>query len=138
MTISSCNIICWKLRSFSDFHTFSNVANELTDILKERNLSENNVTAITTDNGRNIAGATRELEWMNLPCFSHTLQLGVEKVLKLPQVAKAIAQCKRIATHFHHSSKSTYILKQKQNNLGIKEHLILQDVATRWNSSYYN
>ena len=85
------------------------------------------MSAIVTDNGRNI----RELEWIHLPCFSHTLH---EKVLKLPQVAKAIGRCKRIATH---SSKSSYILKQKQKSLGYKEHSVIQDVATRWNSSYY-
>jgi hypothetical protein len=126
-----------ETKEFPDSHTSLNIARELTDILKEWNLSADNLCAITTDNGRNIAAATRELEWRNLPCFSHTLQLGVEKVLKLPQVAKAIARCKRIATHFHHSSKSSYILKQKQKSLGFKEHSILQDVATRWNSSYY-
>ena len=46
--------------------------------------------------------------------FSQTLQLGVQKVLKLPQAVKAIACCKKIATPFHHSSKSSYILKEKQ------------------------
>ena len=71
-----------------------------------------------------------------MPCFSHTLQLGVEKVLKLPQVVKGIARCKRIATHFHHSSKSSYILKQKQTSLGHKDLCIIQAVPTRWNSSY--
>ena len=126
-----------ETKEFPDSHTSPNIASELTDILKEWGLSEDDVSAITTDNGRNIIAAIRELGWKNLLCFSHTLQLGVVKVLKLPQVTRTIARCKRIATHFHHSSKSTYILKEKQKSLGFKDHSIIQDVATRWNSSYY-
>ena len=95
------------------------------------------MAAITRDNGQNITAAARELGWRNLPCFSHTLQVGVEKVVKLARVMKAIARCKRIATHFHHLSKSSYILKEKPKSLGFKEHTILEDVSTLWNSSYY-
>ncbi len=95
------------------------------------------MSAITTDNGRNICAAARHLGWTNLSCFSHTLQLGVERVLKLPQIIKAIARCKKIAKHFHHSCKSSYILKEKQKSLGHKELVVIQEVSTRWNSSYY-
>ena len=84
-----------ETKEFPESHTPLNIANELTSILKEWNLGAENVASITTDNGRNIAGAIRELDWTNIPCFSHTLQLGVQKVLKLPQVVKAIARCKK-------------------------------------------
>ena len=123
-----------ETKEFPESHTAVNIAEELTSILADWNLSDDNVVAITTDNGRNISAAVRELGWNNLPCFSHTLQLGVDK---LTQVAKAIACCKRIATHFHHSSKSSYILKDKQKSLKLKEHCLIQEVSTRWNSSYY-
>ncbi len=126
-----------QTKEFPETHSAANIAHELQEILSEWNLVECNLSAITRDNGRNISAAVRDLGWPSLPCFSHTLQLGVEKVLKLPQVVKAIARCKRIATHFHHSSKSSYILKQKQNSLGHKELCIIQEVPTRWNSSYY-
>ncbi len=123
-----------QTKEFPETHSAANIAHELQEILSEWNLVECN---LSRDNGRNISAAVRDLGWPSLPCFSHTLQLGVEKVLKLPQVVKAITHCKRIATHFHHSSKSSYILKQKQNSLGHKELCIIQEVPTRWNSSYY-
>ena len=40
-------------------------------------------------------------------------------------------------SHFNHSSKSTYLLKQKQDNLHHPHHSLIQDVTTRWNSAYY-
>lgn len=92
---------------------------------------------MTTDNSANITSAVPLLGTTRVPCFSHTLQFGVEKVLKLPQVAKAVARCKRIATHFHHSSKYSYLLKEKQSSLGHTAHTLVQCVSTRWNSAYY-
>ena len=126
-----------ETKEFPESHTAVNVANELTTILAEWKIEESKVAAITTDNGMNITAAVRNLGWTHLPCFSHTLQLSVEKVLKLPLVVKAIARCKRIVTHFNHSSKSSYLLKEKQSNLGHKQHSLIQDVITRWNSAYY-
>ena len=71
-------------KEFLESHSAANIADELQGIVAEWNLLDDNTSAITTDNGRNISAAARELSWTNLPCFSHTLQLGVEKVLKLP------------------------------------------------------
>uniref|UniRef100_A0A1X7U5F9 HAT C-terminal dimerisation domain-containing protein n=1 Tax=Amphimedon queenslandica TaxID=400682 RepID=A0A1X7U5F9_AMPQE len=71
------------------------------------------------------------------PCFSHCLNLAVEKACSIAEVCKVIARCRRLVTHFHHSSKDTYILKQKQTDLHVKEQNVIQDVTTRWNSSYY-
>ena len=60
----------------------------------------------------------------------------IQLQLKLPQVTKAIAQCKKITTHFHHSRKSSYIFKQNQKSLD-KVHALIQEVTTQWNLSYY-
>lgn len=126
-----------EAREFPSAHSGANIADEMTEVLKEWDISIGKITAITTDNGANITLAIEILEMIQIPCFSHTLQLGVERVLKLPVVVKAVARCKRIVTHFHHSSKSTYLLKENQTSLCHKTHSLVQDVATRWNSTYY-
>ena len=70
-------------------------------------------------------------------CFSHTLQLSVEVVLKLSEVSCALARCRHFVAHFSHSVKSSYLLKQKQIDLQHKSPTILQDVSTHWNVAYY-
>lgn len=82
-----------------------------------------------------FCGALSDLGWPHFSCFSHTLQLAVVEGSSSPEVSKA--RCKRIASHFHHSFKSTYLLKQKQADLHIPQHCMVQEVSTRWNSSYY-
>ena len=54
---------------------------------------------------------------LGVSCFSHTLQLAVEDAVKIPAVSKALARIRRLVTHFNHSPKATYVLKQKQQLL---------------------
>ena len=98
---------------------------------------QKNVVAATTDNCANMIRAIQINDWLNVHCFSHTLNLAVGKVLLLPEVSKAVAHCRRLVSDFHHSSKSTYLLKAKQEDLHHPTHSLIGDVVTRWNSTFY-
>ena len=128
-----------EVREFSESHTAVNIQEELTDILGDWGLCDKGLAGVTTDNGANITSAVGLLGWSHchLPCFSHTLQLGVEKAMKIPLVAKALARCRRLVCYFNHSAKACYILKKKQDDLHHPKHALVQDVVTRWNSSFY-
>ena len=118
-------------------HTGVNIAAELQLVLDNWKLPEDNLSAVTTDNGSNIVAAFDITRWLRMPCFSHTLQLAVEVVLKLPEVSRALARSRQLISHFNRSSKSTYLFKQKQISLQHKQLSLVQDVSTRWNSAYY-
>ena len=124
-------------KEFSDSHTGENMAEELATILKDWNLLQTNLVCATTDNGSNILKAVDILGWQHMPCFSHTLQLAVEAAMKLPAVTRAIARCKRLVAHFHHSVNSTKVFHEKQASLDHPKLCLVQDVSTRWSSSYY-
>ena len=57
--------------------------------------------------------------------------------MEITQISRVFAHARHVVTHFYHSSKSTYILKQKQTDLHTDQLSLVQDVTTRWNSSYY-
>ena len=48
---------------------------------------------------------------------AHTLQLGVKKAMELTMISKALERVWNLVSHFHHSTKSSYVLKQKQRDL---------------------
>ena len=100
-------------------------------------LHKQGLSAVTTDNCSNVVSAIDILGCIRMPCFSHTLQLAVEQVLKLTRVSSALVRCRRPVSHFNHSVKSTYMLNQKQTNLQCKKLGLVEDVVTRWNSAYY-
>ena len=137
-------IVDFKLQSFlisvhefPDSHTAENIVQEIRDALSEWNLSITEIVAATTDNGANITAGISLLGVIQLPCFSHTLQLAVEQALKLPDISKLTSRCKRLVAHFNRSAKSYALLRQKQIALGHEQHALVNDVVTRWNSSYY-
>ena len=72
-----------------------------------------------------------------MSCFSHTLQLAVEVVLKLTEVSSPLVKCRHLVAHFNRSAKSTYLLKQKQIDLLHKTLALVQDVSNHWNLAYY-
>ncbi|XP_053158012.1 zinc finger BED domain-containing protein 4-like [Hemicordylus capensis] len=110
---------------------------------------------IVTDNGLNIVKAAEQLQFVSIRCVAHTLNLVVRDALGLSgakarrgipaegaehQSASAMAtlvdRCRRIAAFFHRSKKGRRKLKERQVELGLPEHLIPQDVPTRWNSTF--
>ena len=47
-----------------------------------------------------------------------------------------IDKCRKIAASYHQSNILSDLLKSKQALLGLKSNEIIQDVPTRWNSTY--
>ena len=126
-----------SVHEFPDSHTTENIVQKIKDALSEWNLSITGIVAATTDNGANITTGINLLDVIQLPCFSHTLQLAAEKALKLPDISKLIGRYKRLVAHFNRSAKSYALLRQKQIALGHEQHALVNDVVTPWNSSYY-
>ena len=114
-------------------HTGSNIAKEVTKLTREFNVEA--VPAITTDKASNMSLAARELNFFQVGCFAHTLQLAIEDGLKVPQISKTLGAARKLVGHFSHSALATNCLLSKQIDL-LKLKLI-QDVPTRWNSSFF-
>ena len=83
--------------------------------------------------------ASREGEFNHLGCFAHTIQLAVEDGLKLPVISKALGACRKLVAHINQSVLATQALLKKQSDnqdSNSKALKLIQDVATRWNSSF--
>ena len=123
-------------RKMIDRHTGINIAKEINKIKDEFGILD--VSCIVTDNAANMVVACDESHLSRLSCFAHSLQLSINKGLKQEAVAKAIGGAKRLVTHFHHSCVATEALKSHQlryDNI-VKPLNLVQDVETRWNSTY--
>ena len=110
---------------------------DLQEVFSQWNLSPSNLASFVTDNGSNIVCAFTLLGWPCVSCFSHTLHFAVEEVFKIPAVLKELARLRQVVSHFNHSPKATYVLKQKQQLLQHAELKLVQDVSTCWNFCYH-
>ena len=142
----TCHLIdsSWQLQSLilETFnlcvdHTAVNIAAELTRIAKEWDINEK-VVALVTDNAANIVAAARITGWKPVPCFAHTLNLIVQHAISADErLARLKKQCKDVVTFFHLSTKASDRLNDVQKQIGIPTGKLIQEVETRWNSSFY-
>ncbi len=142
----TCHFIntSWKMQSFvletfnlCASHTAENIAATLKRVADEWNITEK-IVALVTDNAANVVAAARILGWKHIPCFAHTLNLIVQAAISADTpLAHLKKKCKDIVTFFHHSAKATDKLREIQKQLGIPEAKLMQEVETRWNSTFY-
>ncbi len=95
------------------------------------------VSCCVTDNASNMTLGIEKTGWNHLPCFAHTLNLVVQDAIKNDSEVTGIKEkCKAIVSHFNRSMKSAEKLRAMQQQLKVPELKLIQDVATRWNSTY--
>ena len=117
-------------------HTADNIGEKIEEMLDEWNIDKDIIVAAVTDNARNMINAINGMGFCHFPCMGHTLQLGILKAFDIGPVKAALARVSSIVSHFHRSSKATYSLKEKQNLLGLKPHMLKSSCVTRWGSTY--
>ncbi|XP_078514398.1 zinc finger BED domain-containing protein 6-like [Lissotriton helveticus] len=120
-------------------HTAENILSDFNDKvfewLKPRGLK---IGFVSTDNGSNVVKAMREGHYIRVPCLAHCINLVVQDFLKNEaKVSNIMAICRRICTHFNHSFKGRKLLRviQQEHRLPVKA--LIQEVPTRWNSTYF-
>ena len=121
--------------NFNTDHTAEHIGSELTRIIEEWGSPA--ITCCVTDNASNMLAGITEAGWNHLQCFAHTLNLVVQDSIKLDPVLSGLqVKCKSIVSHFHRSTKSSEKLRTVQEQLGMPQLKLIQDVVTRWNSTY--
>ncbi|XP_053289765.1 E3 SUMO-protein ligase ZBED1-like [Pleuronectes platessa] len=82
-----------------------------------------------------MVAAARSLPFEHMPCVAHIIQRTITVSLRDSGFDGALAKCRKIVGHFKHSPANTAELKVQQASHGQTEGSLIQDVATRWNST---
>jgi hypothetical protein len=132
----------WELKSpclccghFNDDHTAENIIEILQEKLSEWNLNINQLCSCTTDNGANILKAISLSVVQHVPCFGHTINIGINKALKIQILSKAVAKLKKLQNSFAHSWKMSRDLSQAQELMQMKTLRLPSACPTRWGST---
>ena len=134
----------WELKSpvlqtrpLHSSHTSSNLAEVLVDAVHEWNLGRPDDITISTDNAANIVKAVGEAGFhQHVPCFAHTVNLSVQRGIAVRDMSRLLGRIRAVVSFFHRSTTASALLKVKQTLLQLPNHKLIQDVSTRWNSSF--
>lgn len=122
--------------AFGGSHTAVRIMQKTEQLLARNNISEELVSALVIDNAANVQLAGALASFDSVPCAPHTLQLTVKQILEDPAVAKLLRRVRKIVGAFKHSSLKVEELVREQEQLGLKVLRLIQDVKTRWASTY--
>ncbi|XP_022823347.1 zinc finger BED domain-containing protein 1-like [Spodoptera litura] len=119
----------------NDRHTSEHISDMLLNTCTEWNIDNDKVSAVVTDNAANMVKAV-DLAFgkKHIPCFAHTLNLVAQNAIQqCADLRNLITKLKEIVTWFKQSNVASNELRKATE----KETKLIQEVPTRWNSSYY-
>lgn len=114
----------------------SYICEKLDEVIKEFNIKDKIHIGIS-DNAANMNAAMRIGEFESLGCVAHTIQLVIHDSLnKQLNTKELITKCRSIVGHFKRSEQASRHFKELQEKCSLPKHQLIQDVETRWNSTY--
>nr|XP_055059808.1 E3 SUMO-protein ligase ZBED1-like [Misgurnus anguillicaudatus] len=123
--------------TITEHHTAEQLAYKLDQVTQEWGI-QGKVAACTTDNAKNIVKPVKDvLKWNHVGCMAHTLNLVVRHSLEGPDIQAIIQKVKNITEYMRKSTVAAAKLREIQKQMGQDELRPKQDVATRWNSTFY-
>ncbi|XP_033173496.1 zinc finger BED domain-containing protein 1-like [Drosophila mauritiana] len=130
-TVMSSHMIACE--AFVEQHSGQNLCAFLQKIA-ERWSIENKISAVVSDNAANIVNAIKTGNWPHIPCFAHSLNLIVQKGLR--EISVVQNKVKFIVEFFNRSTFGLKKVKSTQTQLNLPDLKLIQDVSTRWNSTF--
>ena len=84
-----------------------------------------------------LAILNRGLGWESLHCSVHCLQLCLEAGFSINAINRLLGAARKLVGHFNHSVVASEELKRRQAQMELREKKLVQECATRWNTSFY-
>lgn len=121
---------------FPESHTSENITEYIKKMINEYDIPTEKVHCIVSDNAPNMLKGITNSGFEGLPCFTHTLQLIINRALfQQVTVKELLKKSKAIVGHFSQSSNASRELLELQEEYDLPKHRLLQDVITKWNST---
>ena len=129
-----------ETKPFPERHTGQAIADKLVEIATAFAIDEK-VSAIVHDQAANMELSLQILNsskgWESLRCNAHCLQLCLKAGLSSNGISRLLGAGRKLVGHFKHSVVATEELKRRQVQMETGSKKLIQDCATRWNSSFY-
>ncbi|XP_033998009.1 zinc finger BED domain-containing protein 1-like [Trematomus bernacchii] len=121
---------------FPETHTAVNITAAMRSLMEEWG-TEGKVTSIVTDAGANMVASVRSLNLRHALCFAHSLNLVVKKSLDAtPGLQDLRTRARKVVAFFKTSTTAKEKLREVQEQMNRPVLKLIQEVDTRWNSTY--
>ncbi|XP_026122169.1 zinc finger BED domain-containing protein 4-like [Carassius auratus] len=124
------------VRRFYQTHTAQHLMEAKALLMAEWGITTK-VQCMVTDNASNMILSAQLLNLRHVPCFAHNLNLIVKKALdQTPLINEIRQKARKTVGLFRSSCKAKDKLVEMQGLMGRPALKLMQEVDTRWNSTY--
>lgn len=120
---------------FSGSSTAANIAAVKTALMEEWGI-RSKIRCLVTDAAANMIACANILQVRHTICIAHALNLVVIKAIDFPGFDEIRGRARKIVAYFRSSTVAKERLGTFQQQMGKPAHKLLQEVDTRWNSTY--
>lgn len=93
---------------------------------------------ITVTDNHSIGKTLNESDHSSVDCFGHTVDLIVNEAIKSQRmVQNLLSIARKICERVHRSTKAKEKLAELQKEYGLPQHQLIQDVPSKWNTSFH-
>ena len=126
-------------KRFDESHTGEALAGFISDLTNNWNIYEK-IYVVVTDSASNMKTMFNFLPWDRADCGNHTAQLVInDEVFNMASDDTLCCKCRTVCTFANKSYQFAQALIQAQvseDHPGVQGLYLVQDVATRWNSTF--
>ncbi|CAH1113886.1 unnamed protein product [Psylliodes chrysocephalus] len=133
--VTGLNSVTLGVYELSERRTSEYLSEILLNTFREWGINPETISAVVTDNAGNIVKAI-DLAFSqrkHIPCFAHTLNIGAQTILHNDKLKNIILKMESIITWF----KQSCIASDELRKATTEETKLIQDISTRWNSTYF-
>ncbi|XP_036066834.1 zinc finger BED domain-containing protein 4-like [Oryzias melastigma] len=125
------------VQHFPQKHTEDNLAMVKRSLMEEWGIASK-VRRLVTDAAANMISCARILQIRQTICIAHSINLLVKKSCDpITTLTDIRNKTRQIVTYFRSSTTAKEKLAQIQQQLGTPLHKLINEVPTRWNSTYH-
>lgn len=124
------------VQHFPQKHTAENTGTVKRSLMEEWG-TVGKVGCLVTDAAANVISCARMLQIRHTICIAHSMNLIERKPCDhIPTITEIHNKTRQMVTHFRPSVTAKEKLAQIQQQLGTPVHKLINEVPTRWNSTY--
>jgi len=117
-------------------HTGVYLASKLSEAIMQWEI-QSKVHVGVRDSAANMISAMRHANICHVSCTAHTLQLVLhDAIFTQTSVEAVVKKARKIVSHFRHSEQACRHLKACQASREVSEDKLIQDIETRWSSTF--
>lgn len=125
------------VQHFPQRHTAENLAMVKRSVMEEWGIASK-VRCLVTDAAANMIACGRMLHIRQTVCIAHSINLTVKKACdQVPALTEIPNKARQIVTYFRSSTTAKEKLNQMQQQMGAPCKKLINEVPTRWNSTYH-